>query len=178
MRTGIVLKLLSALLLAGQLMSSNAQSPAPDVPPSATDISAEMISKFIDALPRDRVSDRPIRTVQVTGDYRVGVYGVFRPKDITGDANLHPVNTTEIYYMLKGYATLVTGGTLIDPYPAPEPSISIRGKGVSGGVTRRVGPGDVVVIPGHTPHFWSELETDIEYLIFRPDPDNRLRLVE
>ena len=28
----------------------------------------------------------------------------------------------------------------------------------------------------HTPHWWSELETDIEYLIFRPDPDNRLSL--
>ena len=31
-----------------------------------------------------------------------------------------------------------------------------------------------MIIPGHTPHWWSELETDIEYLIFRPDPDNRL----
>ncbi len=177
-----VRKLFAALLLTGlftmAILSAQAQSPAPAEPPVATDITAEMIAKFIDALPRDAVSDRPIRTVQVTGDYRVGVYGVFRPKDITGDANLHPVNTTEIYYMLKGYATLVTGGTLIDPYPAPEPSISIRGKGVNGGVTRRVGPGDVVIIPGHTPHYWSELETDIEYLIFRPDPDNRIRLVD
>ncbi len=31
-----------------------------------------------------------------------------------------------------------------------------------------------MIIPGHTPHWWSELETDIEHLIFRPDPDNRL----
>lgn len=178
MQKRLIQKALVTLMLAALVTGSNAQSPTPDVPPTATDITAEMISKFIDALPKDQVSDRPIRTVEVTGDYRVGVYGVFRPKDITGDANLHPVNTTEIYYMLKGYATLVTGGTLIDPYPAPEPSISIRGKGVSGGVTRRIGPGDVVVIPGHTPHYWSELETDIEYLIFRPDPDNRLRLVD
>jgi quercetin dioxygenase-like cupin family protein len=36
--------------------------------------------------------------------------------------------------------------------------------------------GDVVIIPGHTPHWWSALESDIEYLIFRPDPDNRLGL--
>ncbi len=171
-------KALLISLLLGLLQTASAQSTAPAEPPVATDITAEMIAKFIDALPKDAVSDRPIRTVEVTGDYRVGVYGVFRPKGITGDANLHPVNTTEIYYMLKGYATLVTGGTLIDPYPAPEPSISIRGKGVEGGVTRRIGPGDVVIIPGHTPHYWSELETDIEYLIFRPDPDNRLRLVD
>lgn len=155
-----------------------AQAPGPEETPVATDVTAEEIAKFIDALPRERVSDRPIRTVEVTGDYRVGVYGVFRPKEITGDANLHPVNTTEIYYMLKGYATLVTGGSLIEPYEAPPPSISMRGKGIEGGRSRRVVPGDVVIIPGHTPHYWSELETDIEYLIFRPDPDNRLRLVE
>jgi hypothetical protein len=34
----------------------------------------------------------------------------------------------------------------------------------------------VVIIPGRTPHWWSELESDIEYLIFRPDPDGRMRL--
>ena len=155
-----------------------AQTPAPAVPPVATDVTAEDIVKFIDALPRDRVSDRPIRTVEVTGDHRVGVYGVFRPKAIPGGANLHPVNTTEIYYMLKGYATLVTGGALADPRPAPSPSTSIRGSGIEGGVSRRVVPGDVVIIPGHTPHYWSELETDIEYLIFRSDPDNRIGLVD
>lgn len=96
MQTRTIQKALATLMLAGLVTGSNAQSPAPDVPPTATDISAEMISKFIDALPKDQVSDRPIRTVEVTGDYRVGVYGVFRPRDITGDANLHPVNTTEI----------------------------------------------------------------------------------
>ena len=95
-----------------------------------------------------------------------------------GGANLHPVNTTEIYYMLKGYATLVTGGALTDPQPAPAPSTSVRSSGIEDGASRRLVPGDVVVIPGHTPHYWSSLETDIEYLIFRPDPDNRLRLVD
>lgn len=63
--------------------------------------------------------DRPIRAVEVTGDYRVGLYGVFRPQEF---------------------------------------------------------PGDVIIVPGHTPHWFSELETDIEYLIFRPDPDNRIPL--
>ena len=56
-----------------------AQTRAPEIPPIATDVTAEDIVKFIDNLPKDRVSDRPIRSVEVTGDYRVGVYGVFRP---------------------------------------------------------------------------------------------------
>ena len=41
---------------------------------------------------------------------------------------------------------------------------------------KQIQKGDVVIIPGHTPHWWSELQTDIEYLIFRPDPDNRMSL--
>ena len=143
--------------------------------PRATDVTSADIQAFINALPRDRVSDRPIRVVDVTGDYRVGVYGVFRPKDYPGGANLHEVNTTEIYYMVEGVATLVTGGTLAEPTSTPN-GTSVRGNGIDGGISRRITKGDVVIIPGHTPHWWSELETDIEYLNFRPDPDNRLTL--
>ncbi len=163
-----------ALLLPG--LAAAQQTPTPATPPVATDVTAADIRSFIDALPRDRVSDRPIRVVDVTGDYRVGVYGVFRPQEVPGDANLHRVHTTEIYYMLSGAATLVTGGTMVDAYQPTTSSTSLRAPRIEGGVSRRVVPGDVVVIPGHAPHWWSELESDIEYLIFRPDPDNRLSL--
>ncbi len=94
------------------LMSSfvSAQTPPPATPQVATDISGEQVRAFIDALPRDRVSDNPIRVVETTGDMRLGVYGVYRPAGVAGDVNVHLVNTTEIYYMLKGAATLATAG--------------------------------------------------------------------
>ncbi len=138
--------------------------------PQATDVTSAEIQKFINALPRDGVSDRAIRVVKVSGDYQVGVWGVFRPKDFPGGANLHEVNTTEIYYMVEGVATLVTGGTLTDSNDLTP------GRGIEGGVSRRVTKGDVIIIPGHTAHWFSELETDIEYLIIRTDPDNRFEL--
>ena len=153
-----------------------AQTRAPEIPPIATDVTAEDIVKFIDNLPKDRVSDRPIRSVEVTGDYRVGVYGVFRPKEFPGGSNLHQVTTTEIYYMLSGYATLVTGGTMTDA--RQENENWVRGTAIENGVSRRVVPVDVIIIPGHTPHWFSELETDLTYLIFRPDPDNRIPLID
>jgi hypothetical protein len=34
----------------------------------------------------------------------------------------------------------------------------------------------MMVIPGRTPHWWSQLETDIKYSITRSDPDNRIPL--
>jgi hypothetical protein len=43
-------------------------------------------------------------------------------------------------------------------------------------VRPRVSAGDVVVIPGRTPHWWATLDSDVRYLIIRSDPDGRLPL--
>jgi len=171
-----IANLLTVLCAIAFSSLSVAQTAAPATQPVATDITAEDIRSFIDDLPRDRVSDRAIRVVGTTGDIQIGVFGVYRPEGVTGDVNVHLVDTTEIYYMLKGAATLVTGGTMVEPYPAPGSNSWVRAKAIEDGVTRRVVPGDVIIIPGHTPHWWSELEGEIEYLIFRPDPGNRLEL--
>ena len=152
-----------------------AQAPLP-----ATDVTAAQIQAFLKALPRDAVSDRPIRVVDV-GGYRVGVYGVFRPKSARQQATFHQTKVTEIYQMLDGAATLVTGGSIVDPVntSAAAKSIghsSVVGPSIQGGVSRRLAKGDVVIIPGGTPHWWSNLETDITYLIFRPDPESSIPL--
>lgn len=81
-------------------------------PPPAVDITGAGISAFIDKLPKDRVSDLPIRVADV-GGYKVGVYGVFRPKTVPGGAIRHQTSVTEIYYMLEGTGTLVTGGKVV-----------------------------------------------------------------
>lgn len=158
------------------MMSSYAaaqqQQPPPPLP--ALDISAADVKAFIDKLPKDRVSDLPIRVTDV-GGYKVGVYGVFRPKTTPGEANLHETSVTEIYYMLEGSGTLVTGGRLVDDRSAGiSPNTgraNRRGSGIEGGVTRHVAPGDIIVIPGRLPHWWSGLDSDIRYLIYRPDPE-------
>ena len=140
----------------------------------AGDVTAGEVKAFIDALPKDAISDRPIKSIDV-GSHRITVYGVFRPKALAGDAILHETRTSETYYMLEGAGTLVTGGTLADliqPQPGAA-STSPRGRRIDGGVTRRITPGDVVVIPGRTPHWWSNLESDIRYLIIRSIPANQ-----
>jgi quercetin dioxygenase-like cupin family protein len=94
---------------------------------------------------------------------------------VPGDAILHDTSVTEIYYMLEGTGTLVTGGKLVDERDAGlSPNTkrpNRRGTRIEGGVTRRVVPGDIVVIPGKVPHWWSVLDADIKYLIYRPDPE-------
>ena len=143
-------------------------------PPPALELSSTDIKTFIDKLPKDRISDSPIRVTDV-GGYKVGVYGVFRPKSVVQSANRHQTTVTEIYYMLEGTATIVTGGTVVDEKPTgASPNTkrpNFQGTRIQGGVSRHVGPGDVIVIPGNLPHWWSTLDTDIRYLIFRPDPE-------
>src|SRR5687768_9387871 len=101
---------LIALVFALWAFVPRLQQPAA-TPLPAVDVTAAEITSFINALPRDAISDRPIRAADV-GGYGVTVYGVFRPKSLPGDAILHQTRTSEIYYMLKGAGTLVTGGTL------------------------------------------------------------------
>ena len=147
--------------------------------PPAVSVPAADIVAFLDALPADRISDLPIRVVDV-GGYKVGVYGVFRPLSMPGDAIRHETSVTEIYYMLEGAGTLVTDGSITDERTtgtSPNTGRSnFGGDEIASGVSRRVVPGDVIIIPGNVPHWWSELESDIRYLIFRPDPEGLQRL--
>ena len=68
---------------------------------------------------------------------------------------------TDIFYMLEGSATLVTGGTLVDgKTTAPD---EIRGSGIRGGETRRITKGDVVIIPAGVPHWFQEVSGPVTY---------------
>ena len=161
----------SMLALLILLLPTTAQTP----PLPATDVTYTDIESFIDSLPKNAVSDKPIRIVDV-GGYHVGVYGVLRPKTIAQEANLHKTKVTEIYYILQGTGTLVTGGTLPDPKALSPGSTTFQSKRIDGGVSRKVSPGDVVIIPGGTPHWFSNQDGDLRYLIFRPDPEGKLPL--
>lgn len=161
--------------LPGALVLLFACSITAQTPNPATDVTAAAIQEFLNALPRDKVSDSPIRVVNV-GGYTVGVFGVFRPKSLAGDAILHETKTTEIYQILGGSGTFVTGGTLVGPHREPATSTSIRGSRIQGGVSRHVAKGDVIIIPGYLPHWWSTLDSDLTYLITRPDPEGKMKL--
>jgi mannose-6-phosphate isomerase-like protein (cupin superfamily) len=85
--------------------SAKAQSPM-----AATDITAAQVQAFIKDAPHDRNSDRPIRVVD-SGGYRVGLFGVFRPKDAPITATVHQTKVSETYIVLDGAGVLVTGGS-------------------------------------------------------------------
>ena len=73
---------------------------------------------------------------------------------------------TDVVYVLEGSATLVTGGTPVEPKViAPG---EIRAARVEGGVTRHLSKGDVVVIPQGQPHWFKEASNPFLYFVVKP----------
>jgi mannose-6-phosphate isomerase-like protein (cupin superfamily) len=75
----------------------------------------------------------------------------------------HPLSM-EIYYIIEGDASLVTGGTLDPPPPAPADPDVVRSKTIKNGLTRKVSKGDVIVVPPGTPHWFNAIDGTITYL--------------
>ena len=70
-------------------------------------------------------------------------------------AIIHP-HSMEIYRILEGSGTLVTGGILNEPLePQTSDDLIRTGHGISGGLTRQVKAGDVLVLQPGTPHWFS-----------------------
>jgi glc operon protein GlcG len=72
---------------------------------------------------------------------------------------------TDIAYVLQGSATLVTGGAAVGlkEIGAEE----LRGSAIEGGETRQLEPGDVVVIPNGTPHWFKEVKAPFLYYVVK-----------
>jgi quercetin dioxygenase-like cupin family protein len=163
----------------GMFLLLIASSAKAQMPTAATDVTAAQVQEFLKGSPRDRNTDRPVRVVDV-GGYHVGIFGVFRPKGGPPNGVIHQTNVTEVYYVLGGTGTLVTGGKLKNP-AAPKKSglgdwDDVAGDGIEGGVSRKVAKGDVIIIPGGVAHGFSSTDTDVTYVIVRPDPDKKLPL--
>lgn len=68
----------------------------------------------------------------------------------TGSAEFHE-HDADIFFVVGGNATLVTGGTIVNPKTtAPG---EIRGSSIRGGERHALAAGDVVHIPARVPHW-------------------------
>lgn len=163
----------------------NAAAPQQAVPPTssipATYVSAEDIQANLKAAPDSATNPLPNVRVVDAGGYNVAVGVLHRPQTPPGVAAVH-FKVTEIYHVMDGAGTLVTGGTMVNAKARPADAVSVRledgpgasGTSIQGGVSRRIKAGDVVVIPAGVPHWFSTIEGSITYVVVRVDPDRIL----
>ena len=85
-------------------------------------------------------------------------------RDAAGEAEVH-VRDTDIIHVLEGATTFVTGGTVVDGRTtAPD---EIRGTAVRDGDTRRLGKGDVIIVPNGTPHWFEKVDGPVLYYVVK-----------
>ena len=85
-------------------------------------------------------------------------------RDMDGVAEIHTLDT-DLIYMLAGSATLVTGGAVPDA-KAIEPN-EFRGAAIVGGDSRRIGKGDVILVPAGVPHMFTEVQGPLDYYVVK-----------
>lgn len=149
-------------------------------PAAATDVTRAEFMTVLKSMNPDGVSDQQIKVVDI-GKYNVAVGILHRSGKAKQSAIAHS-DITEIYYVLSGAGTFVTGGSMTNPtMAAPEGNTvkvlvgpSRTGSGIEGGQSRRIGPGDVIIVPPGVAHWFSAIEQDLDYLVFRVDPDHVL----
>jgi mannose-6-phosphate isomerase-like protein (cupin superfamily) len=151
-------------LTAGQA----AQTPVP-----AVFISKEEHEKVLAEQTAKNVVDQPIKATDVPGG-KAAVAMLRRTKPEVS-ALIHD-HVTETYYILSGSGTIVTGGSLGTPKPTDltrvNAGMSQTGTRI-GGESKKVKPGDIIIIPAGTPHSFSELDGPINYLVYRFEPSKK-----
>jgi mannose-6-phosphate isomerase-like protein (cupin superfamily) len=144
-----------------------------------TYIKSEEIQAYLKRVPADVVvSDQQVRAVDV-GKSNVDVGVVYRGK-LSGDSPVaeHDL-VSEVYHILDGSATLVTGPDITDLKRRPADDRAVRllngpggnGTSIRNGKTFELKPGDVVIIPAGTGHWFTKIDDHISYLMIRIDPD-------
>lgn len=174
------------LLLLLAPVAASAQTPAPSgsakaaVDITKADIEAATRIGLAALKPGVSVSDRNISLADI-GAYNVTVAFVTRPatKVPSGRALSHD-KITEIYYVVRGSGTQVTG-TLANA--TKEAGSTTIGPGASstspiaGGRSTKLGPGEMQIVPPGVGHVWSEIaDGGIQYMVVRVDPEHVLGL--
>jgi glc operon protein GlcG len=81
-----------------------------------------------------------------------------------GMAEIH-TRDTDILYVVDGTATLVTGGQAVNAKAIT--AEELRGDTITGGQSRTLGKGDVVVIPNGVPHLFKDVTGPFLYFVVK-----------
>jgi len=169
MRGMSIVAFLSAVFVVTPLIADAQTKVLPAVAISAADIQTLMGPRKPNTLPNIRVVD--------AGGHNVGIGVLYRAEGQTQNTAVH-YKVSEVYHVMRGSGTLVTGGTVVNPKTRAADSVEVTredgpgvtGTAIQGGVTHQLKEGDVIVIPAGTPHWFSKIDGSIVYLVIRIDP--------
>ena len=128
----------------------------------------------------ERLLDQQVRDVEI-GKAHVGIGMVHRGRltDPAPNSVAEHDQVSEVYHIVDGTATLMLGPDITNRQRRPATLRTVRefngpgnnGAEIRGGVAYDLKPGDVVVIPAGTGHWFTKIDDHIDYLMVRYDPD-------
>ncbi len=124
--------------------------------------------------------DQQVRDIEI-GKAHVGIGMVHRgklDKPATDSVAEHDL-VSEVYHIISGSATLVLGPDITNRQRRPSTLRTVveyngpgnNGSDIKGGIAYDIKPGDVLVIPAGTGHWFTKIDDHIDYLMIRFDPD-------
>ncbi len=169
-----VLMLAALVLVAAPL---EAQEPSCRMCP-ATYIDNVEIEAYLRHAMEARIVDQQVRAVDV-GKSHVAIGLVHRGPLTTPGAVAEHDLVSEVYHVISGSGTLVTGPELVGAVRRPADTTAVRllngpghnAKSIANGQTHDLKAGDVIVIPAGTGHWFTRIDDHITYLMIRIDPD-------
>ena len=174
---------LIAVLAGSPFAIAIAQDPGPQPTCTmcpATYIPESEIQAYVKKAIAEKLTDQQVRDVNL-GKSHVGI-GVVHRGRLTAPAPESVAEhdlVSEVYHIIDGSATLVTGPDLVGKKRRPADLETVRlfnGPGnnsssIRNGVPHELKAGDVVVIPAGTGHWFTKIDDHITYLMVRIDPD-------
>jgi quercetin dioxygenase-like cupin family protein len=167
--------LIVALFILLPCAPALAQSKPPAPVVGITRAEIEAVLKHVG--PEGAGTDRQIKVADL-GSYKVGV-GVLRRGPTKPGAPVAAIThsqVTEVFYVISGSGTLVTGGAVDNDRSFPPETEFVRlavgpssGGVFKGGDRRPLAPGDVVIVPAGVPHGFDDVTDQLTYLSVRPD---------
>ena len=170
-------------LALASIVPAAAQDATPNPQPTckgcpATYIPDEELDAYLKRAMANRIIDQQVRSVDI-GKSNVAVGMVHRTRISTpGEVAEHDL-VSEVYHVISGSATLVTGPEIEGMERRPGTNTNVRllngpghnGKSIRNGVSHQLKAGDVIVIPAGTGHWFTKIDDHITYLMIRVDPD-------
>jgi len=171
-----------AAAFAIALASAVSAAPASGPRGTATDIPNADVQALAKSMSNMPGGDQLLRVVPINnGEYNVAVAVVHRAKAPSLNASLEHNDITEVYHIISGSGTMVSDGTIENAKPSIDANTmtvvgpSAGGGKIIGGRSRKIGAGDVVIVPPGVPHGWSEVSEELVYLVVRMDPKKVLK---
>jgi mannose-6-phosphate isomerase-like protein (cupin superfamily) len=81
-------------------------------------------------------------------------------RNAVGPASIHE-KEAEMFYVIDGSATLVTGGKLVNETRNGD---NLSGTAIEGGTPRQVAKGDFVMVPEKTAHWFSKIDGTLQLM--------------